>query len=153
LRNTKKRRISTRKSSILIQNNHSNSRLPLSRSSIQALISKVLTNEGTKLNNLDLNFVDSYKMKSLNKLYLNHNYDTDVLTFIYENSKNNIEGEIIISPKEVKKNARFYDVSQVQELKRVIIHGCLHLAGYDDRTRKQKELIKNKENFYLGIKE
>ena len=92
-------------------------------------------------------------MKMLNKNYLNHNYDTDVLTFTYENNKNNLEGEIIISPEKVKKNAGIYDVSQVQELKRVIIHGCLHLAGYDDRTKKQKELIKNKENFYLGIKE
>lgn len=92
-------------------------------------------------------------MKTLNKQYLNHNYDTDVLTFTYENSKSNLEGEIIISPEKVKKNAKFYDVSQVQELKRVIIHGCLHLAGYDDKTKKQKELINNKENFYLGIKE
>lgn len=92
-------------------------------------------------------------MKTLNKNYLKHNYDTDVLTFTYENNKNNLEGEIIISPEKVKKNARFYDVSRIQELKRVIIHGCLHLAGYDDKTKKQKELIKNKENFYLGIKE
>lgn len=92
-------------------------------------------------------------MKTLNKHYLNHNYDTDVLTFTYENNKNNLEGEIIISPEKVKKNAKFYDVSQVKELKRVIIHGCLHLAGYDDKTKKQKELIKSKENFYLGIKE
>ena len=153
MQKAKKRRISTNKSNILIQNHHSSSRLPLSRSSIQALISKVLTEEGTKLSNLDLNFVDSYRMKMLNKNYLNHNYDTDVLTFTYENNKNNLEGEIIISPEKVKKNAGFYNVSQVQELKRVIIHGCLHLAGYGDRTKKQKELIKNKENFYLGIKD
>lgn len=85
--------------------------------------------------------------------YLNHNYDTDVITFAYENDKNNLDGEIFISTEKVKKNAKFYDVSNIQELKRVIIHGCLHLAGYDDRTEKQKELIKTKENFYLGIKD
>lgn len=92
-------------------------------------------------------------MKKINKNFLNHKYDTDVITFTYERDKDNLEGEILISTEKVKKNARIYDVSQIQELKRVIIHGCLHLAGYDDRTKKQKELIKNKENFYLGIKE
>jgi probable rRNA maturation factor len=126
--------------------------LPISRSSIQALVSKVLTQEGTILNNLDLNFVDNYSMRKINKDFLNHEYDTDVITFTYDNDKSSLEGEIFISPETVKKNAKFYDVSQAEELKRVIIHGCLHLLGYDDSTKKQKELIKNKENFYLGIK-
>jgi len=153
LQKAKKRKIPQKKSKILIQNHLSSSRLPISRSSIQALVSQVLTEEGTLLNNLDLNFVDSYRMRKINKNFLNHNYDTDVITFAYENDKDKLEGEIFISPEKVKKNAKFYYVSNVQELKRVIIHGCLHLAGYNDKTRKQKELIKNKENFYLGIKD
>ena len=153
MQKAKKRKIPPKKSNILIQNHLSNSRLPISRSTIQALVSQVFTKEGTLLNNLDLNFVDSYKMRKINKNYLNHNYDTDVITFAYENDKNNLDGEIFISTEKVKKNAKFYDVSNIQELKRVIIHGCLHLAGYDDRTEKQKELIKTKENFYLGIKD
>lgn len=91
-------------------------------------------------------------MRKINKNYLNHEYDTDVITFTYDNDKGNLDGEIFVSPETVKKNAKFYNVSQVQELKRVIIHGCLHLAGYNDRTKKQKELMRNKENYYLGIK-
>jgi probable rRNA maturation factor len=153
LQKAKKRKISPKKSNILIQNHHSSLRLPISRSSIQALVSQVLTKEGTLLNSLDLNFVDSNEMRKINKNFLNHNYDTDVITFTYENEKDNLEGEIVISSEKVKKNAKFYDVSNVQELKRVIIHGCLHLAGYNDKTKKQKEIINNKENFYLGIKD
>lgn len=91
-------------------------------------------------------------MRKINRNFLNHNYDTDVITFAYDDDKKNLEGEIIVSPEKVKKNAKYYNVSHVQELKRVIIHGCLHLVGYNDKTKKQKELIKNKENFYLGIK-
>lgn len=91
-------------------------------------------------------------MRKINKNYLNHEYDTDVITFTYDNDKGNLDGEIFVSGETVKKNAKFYNVSQVQELKRVIIHGCLHLAGYNDRTKKQKELMRNKENYYLGIK-
>lgn len=100
-----------------------------------------------------MNFVDDFKIKKLNRKFLKHNYFTDILTFPYNADKNGVEGELVISLDSVKKNAVFYCVPFNRELKRVIIHGCLHLAGYDDRTKSQKELIRRMENSYMGGKE
>jgi rRNA maturation RNase YbeY len=95
--------------------------------------------------------VNNLKIRKINRDFLNHNYFTDIITFPYEKDRNNIEGEIFISLDTVKGNSDLYDVSYTQELKRVIIHGALHLLGYNDKTKKEKEFIRKKENFYLGL--
>jgi probable rRNA maturation factor len=151
LQKVKKRLISPKKSKILVQNHHPSSGLPFNERSIKALVSRVFKSEKSKLNNLELNFVDDHRMKKINEQFLNHNYSTDIITFPYNKKKNELEAEIFISIDTVTKNAAYYEVSFEQELKRVIIHGCLHLAGYDDRTRKEKEFIRNRENLYLGV--
>lgn len=127
--------------------------MPVSQRSIRALVSRVLRKEKSKLCSLEVNFVDDFRIKKLNRTFLNHNYFTDILTFTYNADKNGIEGELVISLDTVKKNAVSYGVPFTRELKRVIIHGCLHLAGYDDRTKSQKELIMKMENSYMGGKE
>ena len=147
----KKRRNLYRKSNILIQNFHPTSKLPISRTSIQALISRVFKSENVKLNALDINMVNNSKIRKINRDFLKHDYFTDIITFPYENDRNKIEGEIFISLDTVRKNSDLYDVSYTQELKRVIIHGALHLVGYNDKTEKEKEAVRKKENFYLGL--
>jgi rRNA maturation RNase YbeY len=103
------------------------------------------------LNTLDINLVDDKKIMQINRKYLKHNYSTDIITFAYEIDKKSIDGEIFISLDTVKKNSLIYNTLYTQELKRVIIHGCLHLTGYNDRTKKEKKLIREKEDFYLGV--
>ncbi len=147
----KKRRNLFRKSKILIQNFHPTYKLPLSRSSIRALISRVFKSENAKLNALDINMVNNSKIRKINRDFLKHDYFTDIITFPYENNRNKIDGEIFVSLDTVKENSDFYDVNYTQELKRVIIHGALHLLGYNDKTKKEKEAIRRKENFYLGL--
>jgi rRNA maturation RNase YbeY len=134
----------------LIQSTDPSSRLPLTHASIKALISRVFKREKYAVRELLVNFVNNRKIKELNNKYLRHNYFTDVLTFTYELDRRAIEGEIFISPAAVKNNARIFQTAYRQELKRVIIHGCLHLMGYDDRTKHDSELIRGKENFYLN---
>lgn len=95
--------------------------------------------------------VDNLKIRKINRDFLNHDYFTDIITFPYEKDRDKIDGEIFISLDTVKENSDFYDVSYTQELKRVIIHGALHLLGYNDKTKKEKEAIRKKENFYLGL--
>ena len=95
--------------------------------------------------------VNNSKIRKINKDFLKHDYFTDIITFPYENDRNKIEGEIFISLDTVRKNSDLYDVSYTQELKRVIIHGALHLVGYNDKTEKEKEAVRKKENFYLGL--
>ena len=136
----------------MVQNHHPSSRLPVSQRSVRALVSRVIRNEKSKLCSLEVNFVDNFSIKKINKKFLNHNFYTDIITFPYNNSKNGLDGEIVISLDMVKKNAVSYGVAYKQELKRVIIHGCLHLTGYDDKTKSDQELIRCKENSYMGIK-
>ena len=135
---------------ILINNLHPTLKLPVTNNSIKSLVSLVMKGEDCAVNEIVVNFVDNKEIRRLNKKYLKHDYFTDILTFPYNESQNNIEGEIFISSEMVKNNGIIYKQGYKRELKRVIIHGCLHLAGYRDSTKKQKELIRAKEEFYLS---
>ena len=135
---------------ILINNLHPTFKLPVTNKSVKSLVSLVMRGEDCAINEIIVNFVDNNEIKKINKKYLKHNYFTDIVTFPYNNSKQNIECEIFISLNTVKYNGVMYKTGYKGELKRVIIHGCLHLAGYNDRTKRQKELIRAKEEFYLS---
>ena len=106
--------------------------------------------EDCRFHEIIVNFVENKAIKKINKDYLGHSYYTDIITFPYNDKRNQIEGEIFISLDTVKENAKIYGSGFKMELSRVIIHGSLHLTGYRDTTNKQKELIRRKENFYLS---
>lgn len=84
----------------------------------------------------------------LNQRFLKHNTYTDIITFDYTEGKN-LNGEIYISIDRVKENAQKFKVDFEKELLRVIIHGILHLAGYKDKTKEQKEKMRKKEDWAL----
>ena len=92
---------------------------------------------------------DNYLL-DVNKKYLNHDYFTDVITFDYVKNKV-ISGDIFISVDRTKENSVVYNVSHETELLRVMIHGVLHLIGYDDLTDEQENEIHSKEDFYLNL--
>lgn len=98
----------------------------------------------------EINFIftsDKYLIK-INKEYLSHNYYTDIVTFNYC-QENLINGDIFISIDTVKNNSKRFSVTYLNELHRVMIHGVLHLIGYDDQNEDQKAEMREKENFYL----
>ncbi len=97
-----------------------------------------------------VNFVDKNELRKINRKFLDHNYFTDIITFPYNSNRKSIEGELFISPETVRDNGAIYNTGFKGELERVIIHGCLHLTGYKDWTKKEKELIRAKENSYLS---
>lgn len=138
------------KTAILINNLHPSNKLPITHNTVRELVSKVLYGEYCQIGEIILNFVDNKAIKKINTEYLKHDYSTDIITFPYNDKSDQIEGEIFISLDTVKKNTKTYGSGYKMELERVIIHGCLHLAGYLDATNKQKELIRRKENFYLS---
>ncbi len=136
------------KSNILIKNCHPSRRTPLSTKEMHSIIRRVISGEKAIFKSLIINLTNNIEIRKINKRYLNHDFYTDIITFPYENSLN-IDGEIFISLDSVKKNAKIYGTRYNNEFSRVLIHGCLHLAGYNDKTKRQQELIRRKENFYL----
>jgi len=113
-------------------------------------INNVIEKEGKKLNFVNFIFCDDNEMLEKNINYLNHMTYTDILTFDYTEN-NIISGDIIISIDRITENAKTYNVTFKKELKRVIIHGILHLIGYKDKSKKEKKIMREKEDFYLSL--
>ncbi|MDR2285278.1 MAG: rRNA maturation RNase YbeY [Sphingobacterium sp.] len=99
----------------------------------------------------ELNFIfcsDEYLL-DINKEYLNHDTYTDIVTFDSSEDEEVIAGDIFISIERVRENAAKFKVPERDELHRVIIHGVMHLCGYLDKKKEEKERMTAKENEYL----
>ncbi len=95
-------------------------------------------------------FCDDPYLLNINGEFLNHHYNTDIITFDFsEPGTGIIDGEIYISVDTVRENAVQYHVAFGDELLRVIFHGVLHLCGYKDKTKKDAALMRQKEDEYL----
>ncbi|MBS1514416.1 MAG: rRNA maturation RNase YbeY [Bacteroidetes bacterium] len=115
----------------------------------KSIIIKILQNENQTLSFLNLIFCDNKTIREYNNKFLSHDYDTDIITFFDYDETNILFGELIISVEKVRENALAYKTTYDSELKRVIIHGVLHLCGYDDKTKSEKLKMRKRENFYL----
>lgn len=99
----------------------------------------------------ELNFIfcsDAYLL-GINKKYLQHDTYTDIVTFDSSEQDGVIAGDVFISVERTRENAVEFGVSQRDELHRVIIHGVLHLCGYNDEKKEDKQEMTTKENEYL----
>jgi rRNA maturation RNase YbeY len=83
--------------------------------------------------------------------YLQHDYFTDIITFDYC-EKDVLSGDLFISIDSVRENARFYGTEFADELNRVMVHGLLHLIGYDDHSEADIAVMRQKENYYLEMR-
>jgi probable rRNA maturation factor len=86
----------------------------------------------------------------MNSKFLKHNYPTDVITFDYSSGKI-LSGDIYISLDTIKYNSRNLNVSYAQEINRVMIHGLLHLLGFKDKFKKEKAVMRFREDLYLKL--
>jgi probable rRNA maturation factor len=115
---------------------------------VALLARKILKEEGKKSDSISIVLVDDDYLLDVNKKFLNHNYKTDVISFdLGENEV--IDGEIYISVDRASVQARRYKTSLEREVLRLVIHGILHLAGWDDFTRSQKLRMRKRENEFI----
>ena len=121
------------------------------RKELRKWINKVVNSEKCNIEWINFVFCDDRILAEMNIKYLNHNTLTDILTFAFSDNGENISGEIYISVQRVKENASNYKVTFEKELHRVMIHGILHLLGYKDSKKNEKEIMKQRENFYLSF--
>ncbi|MFO7852516.1 MAG: rRNA maturation RNase YbeY [Bacteroidota bacterium] len=115
---------------------------------IKNWIKQVIRSESKVPGDLSFIFVNDSYIKEINKEFLKHDWSTDVIAF--DNSHGNIvEGEIYLGIETIIANARLYKTGIKKEVMRVMIHGVLHLIGYDDREKENKEEMRKKEDLYL----
>ncbi len=117
----------------------------------QKWLKAVISNEGRKPGDIQYIFCDDNYLLKINKTYLKHNTLTDVITFSTSNNKSIISGEIFISITRITENSNIQLVSFNDELNRVMVHGILHLLGYNDHTIAEKKIMRGKEDYYLHL--
>lgn len=121
------------------------------RGRLKFFIEKIFSLEKKRLKSLNYVFCSDKELLKINKDYLNHDYYTDIITFDLSEPAGSIQAEVYISIDRVSENARKMGVSFKNELHRVIFHGALHLCGYTDKGKKDKELMRLREDYYLGL--
>lgn len=95
-------------------------------------------------------FCNDEKIIEVNRQFLNHDYFTDVITFDYGRPRR-ISGDIFISLETVASNAQMLDCDYERELRRVVIHGILHLCGVNDKGPGEREVMERYENESLEL--
>ena len=91
------------------------------------------------INEVAVNFISSREITYLNIKYLNHNNSTDIITFNYSGNNSELDGEIFISVDDCRNNAQTFGVKFDEEMVRLLIHGFLHLLGYNDKNKSEKK--------------
>ena len=126
-------------------------KIPIRPRQIIPALHKILRSQGLAETALCITFVSAYKMRVLNKKYLNHDYVTDVLTFDFSENKNTIAGEIVIAPSQALKNSRIYRTALNQEILLYVIHGMLHLLGYKDHHPADIKRMRTREEQLMKL--
>ena len=111
----------------------------------------VAGSEMRRLGAINIIFCSDRYILDVNMKYLQHDYFTDIITFDYC-EKDILSGDLFISIDSVRENALFYGTEFENELNRVMVHGLLHLIGYDDHKEEDIAVMRQKENYYLEMK-
>ncbi len=118
------------------------------RTELKSYITQIFRKETKSLSRLDYIFCSDEYLLKINQQHLHHDFYTDIISFdLSENHE--VVGEIYISLERVRENAKAFQSSLLTETLRVVFHGALHLCGYGDKTRDQKTLMTQKEDYYI----
>ena len=111
--------------------------------------------EGYVLGDVNYIFCSAERLLEMNRQYRGHDYYTDVITFDYSDRRGTrtVAGDIFIDVETVADNARIYGAPRLQEMRRVVVHGLLHLCGQNDKTPRTNAQMHRKEDRYLALLE
>ena len=107
-------------------------------------ITKIITSENKFEGEINYIFCDDDYLHKINLQYLNHDTLTDIISFDYSEG-NFLQGDIFISIERVQDNATDFNISLLEELKRVMAHGILHYCGYKDKSIEEEKVMRQKE--------
>jgi len=126
------------------------SRLDFDGRHLVAAARAVLEHEGVESGEVSLTIVDDAAMRRLHRRWLGSDRPTDVISFPLERSGGRLEGEVVVSAQTACRQASRYGWTPQDELLLYVVHGLLHLVGYDDRSPAERVAMRAKERFYLG---
>lgn len=117
---------------------------------IEKWLSEVIVSESKKEGDINYIFCDDEYLHEINVKYLDHDTLTDIISFDYSIG-NELHGDIFVSVERVADNAKDFNVSFDEELKRVLAHGILHFAGYKDKSEEDELLMRSKEDEKIAM--
>jgi len=118
---------------------------------MKALLIELFRKEKVELDAIQYVLVSDEALLEVNRSYLNHDYYTDIITFDLSAPGSAKVSDIYISIDRVEENAKQYNQSRINELRRVMIHGCLHLCGYKDKLKTDQLRMREREDYYLRL--
>lgn len=121
------------------------------KNQLKAWLKKVAESEGFKMRNLNYIFCSDEYLHKINLEYLEHDTYTDIITFDNSEEEEDIEGDIFVSIERVKDNSQELKTEFLDEFKRVLVHGLLHLCGYDDHSDEDEAQMRELESKYISI--
>jgi rRNA maturation RNase YbeY len=116
---------------------------------IKNWIVQVIRSEGKRTGDLSFFFLPDKDLREINSEFLEHDYNTDVIAFDY-GSEGTVSGEIYMSIETIRRNSTVYGTRIKEEILRVMVHGTLHLIGYDDSDEAARKEMSAKEDYYLS---
>lgn len=142
--------------SILQIFNESDANVPLSQTQADLILEIIASNENAKFILVELVYVSESEIVRINQEHLDRDYITDIISFRYDDGaetgdNNSIEGTLFCCAPRIFEQSEEFSEPAEREFQRIFIHGLLHLIGYDDNTKAQKEEMTQLENKYLGL--
>lgn len=122
---------------------------PLDEGRLKKAVRAVLKESGFDGGEISIAVVDDAEMHALNRKYLEHDYPTDVLSFVLDEEDSRLDGEIIVSSDYAAREAKIYNWTAEDEILLYVIHGSLHLVGHDDQDAASKKLMREQERKHL----
>lgn len=137
---------------MLVRFSYADRKLPIkNKNLVKQFIAGIFQKEERGLKELNYVFCSDEYLLDINRRFLDHDYYTDIITFDLSEESGFVSGEIYISVDRVVENASELKTDKESELLRVLFHGALHLCGFRDKTKREIEQMRNKEDHYLRL--